>query len=101
MSTIKNYMEISRYIDPTKTRGKKKTSSQAFIFVCLLLERQPPIFLFDAKTYQPAADASNERYNSRFQPIRSFLSKKFDTAVLLVKNKITSTLFVPHFKRPP
>ena len=85
-------MEKSRYINPTKTRGKKKKkkeASQAFIFV------------FDAKTYQPAADASNERYNSRVQPIRSFLSKKFDTAMLLVKNKITSTLFVPHLKKPP
>ena len=30
----------------------------------------------------------------------AFLSKKFDTAVLLVNNKITSTLFVPHLKRP-
>ena len=24
--------------------------------------REPPILLFDAKTYQPAADASNEHY---------------------------------------
>ena len=58
-------MEKARYINPTKTRGKKKKkeASQAFIFV------------FDAKTYQPAADASNERYNSRVQPIHSFLAK--------------------------
>ena len=85
-------MEKARYINPTKTRGKKKKkkeASQAFIFV------------FDAKTYQPAADASNERYNSRVQPIHSFQSKKFNTAVLLVKNKIISTLFVPHLKRLP
>ena len=54
----------------------------------------------NAKTYQLAADASKEHYNSRVQPICSFLSKKFDTAVLLVNNKITSTLFVPHLKRP-
>ena len=62
-------MEISRYIDPTKTRGKKKQAVK-LSSLCLLLERQPPIFLFDAKTYQPAADASNECYNNRFQPIR-------------------------------
>ena len=44
-----------------KPNQNKNTSSQAFIFVCLLLERQPPILLFDAKKFQPATDASNEQ----------------------------------------
>ena len=63
--------------------------------MCLLLERQPPILLFDAKKFQPAADASDEQYNSRVQPIN------VNTAAPFVKTKITSTLSVPHLKRPP
>ncbi|KAM4108667.1 hypothetical protein ACJW30_03G063600 [Castanea mollissima] len=34
-----------------------------------------------------------------FQPLHSLLSINFDTVVLLVKTKITSTLFAPDLKK--
>ena len=64
MSTIKNYMEKSRYINPTEIMdsGKKKKRAVKLSSLSDCCLREPPILLFDVKTYQLAADASSEHY---------------------------------------
>ena len=62
----------------------------------LPLKKQLPILLFDAKTFPIA---SNERFFFLFQPLHSLMSINFDTVVLLVKTKITNTLFAPDLKK--
>ena len=64
MSTTKNYMEKSRYINPTEIMdsGKKKKRAVKLSSLSDCCLREPPILLFDVKTYQLAADASNEHY---------------------------------------
>ena len=60
----------------------------------LLLKRQLPILLFDAKTFLLLL-----LNVFLFQPLNSLLSINFDTVVLLVKTKITNTLFAPDLKK--